>query len=242
MQAEACDFASTDVCEVVKGADLVILATPVGFMRALTESFVGVLSPDTIVTDVGSVKGSVVAELEPLVAAAGAVFIGSHPMAGSEKTGFDAARADLFDGATCILTPTDPSNTVATAKLDGFWASLGCNVLQMSPAEHDRKVARISHLPHAVAAAVVRAALADDLSAALCTGNGFRDSTRVAAGDPELWTGIFKDNQAEVLAALRAAQSELTDLVEIIQRMDEEALRRYLASAQALRQQVPAAC
>lgn len=111
----------------------------------------------------------------------------------------------------------------------------------MSAEEHDRKIARISHLPHAVAAAVVRAAMVADPSAAQCTGNGFRDATRIAAGDPSLWTGILLENRAEVLAALHDAQREVAELVEILDRMDEEALRHYLACAQSLRAQVPAA-
>jgi len=162
-------------------------------------------------------------------------------MAGSEKSGFSAAHADLLQGATCIVTPDEDTEADHLTRLTDFWTSLGCRVLAMSPEEHDRKVARISHLPHAVAAAVVRAALGADASAAECTGNGFRDATRIAAGDPALWTGILMENRSEVLSALADVRREMALLVEILERMDEEALTRFLAEARTLRTRVPPA-
>ncbi len=241
LQSGAADFASTDAAEVVSGASFVVLATPIVVMEEVSRAIQGALSSGAVVTDVGSVKAEVVALLEPLFASAGATFIGSHPMAGSEKTGFAAAREDLFEGARCIVTPTGSSTPEAIARVQQFWVSLGGQTKTMSPAEHDRKIARISHLPHAVAAAVVRAALGADATAGECSGPGFRDATRIAAGDPDLWTGILLANQAEVLPSLNDVAGEIRDLVEILQRLDEEALRRFLASAQILRQQLPAA-
>jgi prephenate dehydrogenase len=233
------DFASSDAREVAHGASLVILATPILVMEQISIGLTGRLAPDAVVTDVGSVKQPVVRLLEPLFSSAQRHFIGSHPMAGSERAGIEAARANLFQGAACIVTPTDQTDPAALQRVLTFWSTLGCHTHTMSPAEHDRKIARISHLPHAVAAAVTLAALSDDPSAASCTGNGFRDSTRIAGGDPELWTGILLENRTEVMAALEDAASRTKELLEIVRRQDHEELRRFLAEAQQLRARVP---
>jgi prephenate dehydrogenase len=232
-------FASTDPAVVADGASFVVLATPVTVMESVSSAIVGRLSPDAVVTDVGSVKQSVVNLLEPLFASRGHSFVGSHPMAGSDKAGIEAARHDLFKGASCIVTPTPQTSEASVSRAIQFWQTLGCRLLTMPPDEHDRKVARISHLPHAMAAAVVLAALRRDESAAQCTGNGFRDSTRVAGGDPALWTGILLENRSEVVSALEDVAAQTKELLAIISRQDNEALRRFLAEAQRLRALVP---
>ena len=229
------DMASTDAAEVAQSASLVILATPVVVMEQVSLALQSRLAPDAVVTDVGSVKGSVVSVLEPLFASAGVSFVGSHPMAGSEATGIDAARADLFAGATCILTPTLQTQPAALARVQAFWSALGCRLLSMNVQEHDRKVARISHLPHAAAFALVRAALQADPTAAECAGNGFRDTTRIAGSDPDLWSGILLENQSEVVAALQDAVTDLQDLLAIVRGSDKEHLRHYIAKAQELK-------
>jgi len=153
---------------------------------------------------VGSVKEPVVRELEPLVGRAGAHFIGSHPMAGAEKMGVQAARADLFERAVCVLTPTDQSPADAVEKLTAFWAALGALPLRLPADVHDELVSRSSHLPHVVAAVLVHCVLDPALpeaQARLCA-NGFRDTTRVASGSPEMWRDIAlanRDNLARVL-------------------------------------------
>lgn len=228
----------TDATAAAAGASLIILCTPVETMAALAEHITqSQLSEDCLVTDVGSVKGSVVRALNPIL---GPRFIGSHPMAGSEKTGIEVARADLFQNATCLLTPEGQENT-GLLRLQNFWQALGCRVLEMSPEEHDEKVARISHLPHMMAAVTTLAALRTDPSAVACVANGFRDTTRVAGGDPGLWTGIALENRPALVAQLRAASDTLTELLEILDKPDEEELRRFLAEAQSLRRTVPAA-
>jgi len=188
---------------------------------------------------VGSVKGSVTAAVETALAQSPASFVGSHPMAGSERAGIEAARADLFEGATCIVTPTLATPQGALQLTRDFWRTLGCRLQEMSPEEHDRKIARISHLPHLAAAAITRAALQAEPDAAACVGNGFRDSTRIAAGDPDLWTGIVMENRTEILAALRDARDTMSDLVAMLENLDEKAIRRFLADAKVLRDQVP---
>jgi prephenate dehydrogenase len=235
------DLASTDVCEVCKGADLVILCTPVETMASLAaEIAASELNPNCVITDVGSVKTPVVNSLEPLFARGTARFIGSHPMAGSERAGLEAARANLFQKATCIITPTLFTSDHALETMRVFWKALGCQLLEMSPEDHDRKIARISHLPHLVAAAVTFAALHRDPSAAACVGNGFRDATRIAAGDPDLWTGIVLQNRAEIVPALADARHAISELLAMLEEVDEKTLRRFLGDAKSLRDQVPA--
>lgn len=230
----------TDAVQAASGASLIILCTPVETMEGLAQQIIQAdLPPDCLVTDVGSVKGSVVAALEPVL---GSRFIGSHPMAGSEKTGVEVARADLFVNAACLLTPSSSSpDTSRLERLRVFWQALGCRLLEMSPLEHDEKVARISHLPHMMAVVTTLSALRNDPSAVACAANGFRDTTRVAGGDPGLWTGIALENRAALTAQLRTASDTLTELLEILDKPDEEELRRFLAEAQSLRRTVPAA-
>ncbi len=225
----------TDPTAAASGASLIILCTPVESMAALAQQIaMADLPADCLITDVGSVKGQVVSELEPIL---GKHFIGSHPMAGSEKTGIEVARANLFVNAACLLTPRAGADAT---RLRHFWETLGCRVLEMSPEEHDVKVARISHLPHMMAAITTLAALRSDPGAVSCVAGGFRDSTRIASGDPSLWTGIALANRPALTAQLRVASAALTELLEILDKPDEAALRRFLAEAKALRDSVPA--
>lgn len=232
------DLASTRLEEVLHGAGLVVLCTPVETMPGLAAEMVGlqgVVAPECVVTDVGSVKATVVAALEDVFARSAYQFVGSHPMAGSERAGLEAARPDLFQRAACLVTPTlfTPESALATVR--AFWVLLGCRVLEMSPEEHDRKVARISHLPHIAAAVTALAALHEDPSAGACAGNGFRDTTRVAAGDPALWTGILLENRGEVLASVQAARDLYNELLAILENVDDRALHHFLQNAKTLR-------
>lgn len=235
--ARVADVSSTDLRVVVEGAELVVLCTPVETMPDLARELVKLpVAPGCVVTDVGSVKASLVASLEQIFASSPLQFIGSHPMAGSERAGLEAATVDLFEHATCLVTPTLLTEAGALRVARAFWKLLGCEVIEMSPEEHDRKVARISHLPRLTASIVTLAALHDDPSAAECMGNGFRDTAiRVASGDPGLWTGIIAANRTEVLAAVRDARDRMDDLVAMLENVDDKALHRLLADAKTLR-------
>ena len=226
----------TDPTAAAQGASLIILCTPVETMANLAKQIaLAELPTDCLITDVGSVKGQVVNELEPIF---GTRFIGSHPMAGSEKTGIEVARDNLFEKAACLLTPR---NGIDSSRLRHFWEKLGCRVLEMTPEDHDVKVARISHLPHMMAAVTTLAALRSDPSAIACVAGGFRDTTRVASGDPGLWTGIALGNRVALTSQLREASNALIELLEILEKPDEGELRRFLAEAKSLRDTVPAA-
>jgi prephenate dehydrogenase len=226
----------TDAAAAAAGASLIILCTPVETMPGLAKSIAGAeLTEECLVTDVGSVKGDVVRALEPVL---GSRFIGSHPMAGSEKTGIEVARADLFQNAACLLTPTLTTLPASLERLRVFWQILGCRILEFGPDEHDAKVARISHLPHMMAAVTTLAALRGDPEAIACVAGGFRDTTRVAAGDPGLWTGIAMGNRPALVSRLKEAASTLSELVGLLENADEVSLRQFLAEAKALRDTV----
>jgi prephenate dehydrogenase len=185
--------------EAVRNADVVILCVPIEAMAGLVHEYRDALKPTALVTDVGSVKGSVDRDLAPLLENR-ALWIGSHPMAGSEQAGFSAARADLFEDATVILTPTRHTQHEAERRAEEFWKALGGRLTIISPEKHDQLVAAISHIPHLIAAALVNHAVRHgDLEIA---AGGFRDTTRVASGSPELWSEILLANQDAVAAQL----------------------------------------
>lgn len=227
--------ADTDLGVCLDGAALVILCTPVGAMPELAAACLGHgLRPDALVTDVGSVKGQPHRETAPLFRKAGIAFIGSHPMAGSDRSGIDAAAADLFEGAACLLTDDEGIGDPLAARLARFWDSLGCRTHWLTADEHDSLVSRISHFPHAMAAATALVALKhpDD---ALFAGGGLRDTTRVAGGDPAMWAEIFLENRDALTFSLERCLSELSEMLAMLRAGDHEAVRRWLAAAKEAR-------
>jgi prephenate dehydrogenase len=233
----AVDWATLELWKAVSGADLVVLCTPLAQMRELVEQMVPSLKRGAIVTDVGSVKGSVVRELEGMVAGAGGHFVGSHPMAGAEKMGVAAAREDLFERAVCVVTPTRRSNKAAVKKVEQLWKAVGARVLRLSPQAHDDLVSRSSHLPHLIAATLANAVLdpgRPPQQKALCA-NGFRDTTRIASGSPEMWRDIVIANRRNLSGALGSLVKELRKLQGVIRRGDDVAISDFLAQAKARR-------
>jgi prephenate dehydrogenase len=195
------------------------------------------LAKGAIVTDVGSVKAGIVDDLEGLVSEAGGYFVGSHPMAGAEKSGVAAARADLFAGAVCVITPTAKTHPAAARKVARFWKAIGGRLLEMSPEEHDALVSRSSHLPHVVAAQLVNLVFGPDQppnQPALCA-NGFRDTTRIASGSPEMWRDIALANRENLSVALDGFMSGLRDFQRSLKRRDLPALARFFADAKTRR-------
>ncbi len=229
--------ATTSLETAVSEADLIILAVPVGAMAGLVEKMLPHLKKGCLVTDVGSVKVHPHAEVGSLLKESGASFIGSHPMAGSEQTGIEAARGDLFREAACVLTNDDEGGAEELAALEEFWKSLGCRVCRLGAEEHDRAVARISHYPHAMAVltAEVGLALGDPLQLA---GGGFRDTSRVASGDPAMWAEIMIENREALVNVLREAEQSLRDMLVILEESDNEGLKQYLVQVKAARDEV----
>jgi prephenate dehydrogenase len=222
-----------EAAEAVQGAEGVVLCTPVENMAELMREASPHLAANAWVTDAGSVKSSVVEDLEALL---GGRFVGAHPMAGSEKSGFAAARADLFQGSLCFLTPTPQSEQKAVDAVRDFWQAAGCRTETISPAQHDQVMARVSHLPHAVAALLCLVPQENDFALA---GPGFRDTTRVAAGSPALWTGILQNNRAALLESLTALQKELSTLREALEKKDAAAVLALLDQAAINRNLLP---
>jgi prephenate dehydrogenase len=236
-KADAVDLATTDLREAVMGAELVILCTPIAQMGPLTEQLCPWLQAGAIVTDVGSVKTSVVRSVSPLVARAGAHFIGSHPMAGSEKTGVGAARADLFSNTVCVVTPQRESNHSAVRKVIELWKSVGSRVVRLSPEVHDEMVSRSSHLPHIIAAQLANLVLSpenDKLLASLCA-NGFRDTTRIASGSPEMWRDIALANRQNLLGAIGSFERGLAGFKRALKNGDLASISHFFEQAKKRR-------
>ncbi len=233
----AVDSATRDPAAAVRDADLVVLCTPIGQMRALTERFLPFLSPGALVTDVGSAKAALVAELEAPVAAAGGVFVGSHPMAGSEQTGVAHADPALFEGAVCVVTPTERVPETAVRRVEDLWRAVGARPVRLSPAQHDELVSRSSHLPHLLAAALVRTVLREELppeQGRLCA-TGFRDTTRVASGSVAMWRDIVQQNRACLERVLAEFADGLEELRAAVRADDPAAIERFLADAKTRR-------
>ena len=233
------DHATGDLAKAVEGADLIILAMPTGAMAGVVEQWkdFGEVS-EVLITDVGSVKVPVENEVGALVREKGGRFIGSHPMAGSEKTGLEFADGELFKGAPVILTPSasDPEEAAWTERLTRFWQALGARVSKMPAVEHDQLVASISHLPHLMAAALVRMVLRENPDAGNFSGGGFRDTTRVSAGPEDMWAGILADNREAVSDQLGALIEELESWKEALDTLDMEQLCGFLSQARKLRE------
>lgn len=230
-------LATTDLAEALKDASLVVFATPVGTMPELARRAIEAgVAADCLFTDVGSVKLPVVTALTGLLEGVGQGFVGSHPMAGSERTGIDAASPGLFLNAPCIVTPVAEVDG-RVGRLERFWRALGCQVRTMDAARHDELIARVSHLPHLVAALLVRQAVdgEDPARLAAVAGPGFRDTTRVAAGDAAMWTEILLENRAALVPLLEGLRDQLGTTLEMLRQLDDVALRSLLEQASICR-------
>lgn len=227
--------ATTDLSAAVAKADLLILCVPVGAMAALLQQAIDCGLPSTcLITDVGSVKRLPHEALRTITQEHHFDFIGSHPMAGGEKGGIAQARADLFQQAACLLTNDEHCSAEKTSALEEFWISLGCRTSWTDAATHDALVARVSHFPHLLAAVGATVSLQDP-SFAPFGGGGLRDTTRVAAGNPQMWAEILCENRATVIVAMQEAMIELERMTEILQNNDQAAAYDWLARAKSRR-------
>jgi prephenate dehydrogenase len=231
LAAGVIDRATLDVTEGVRGADLVVLATPLGAYDEHMVAMKKALSPKAVVTDVGSTKGLVVRMAEGVLGKGGP-FVGSHPLAGGARKGPEFARADLFRDATCVITPTRHTPPALVRRVERFWRSLGGVTVRMSPAEHDNALARVSHLPHVLAALVV--AIQGKRSVSLA-GYAFLDITRIALGDPVLWREIIMTNRPAILSSIDAADEQLMVFRDLVELSDGPGIEKYLAEAKARR-------
>ncbi|HUF93362.1 MAG TPA: prephenate dehydrogenase/arogenate dehydrogenase family protein [Candidatus Limnocylindria bacterium] len=232
------DAVTTDVAEGVRDADVIVLAATVLANDTLLAQVWQAAPPGAVVTDVGSTKRGIVAAAGRLGGQRRVRFVGSHPMAGSERSGYAIARADLFDGATVIVTPTETTDPDGVKTVVGFWEATGARVATMDPDAHDRAMAAISHLPHVVAWALVDAVARFEPGALDVAARGFKDTTRIAASDPLVWTEILLANRDAVAASVRAFRDALDDLERRIAAGDGAAVEATLARIKALREAV----
>jgi len=222
----------------VEGADLVIVCIPVGACGAVAEEIASNLAPGTIVSDVGSVKGSVVRDMHPHLPPH-VQFVPAHPVAGTEYSGPDAGFAELFVNRWCILTPPDGTDPGATEKLATFWRLLGANVETMTPEHHDLVLAVTSHLPHLIAYTIV--GTADELQNVTrsevlkFSAGGFRDFTRIAASDPTMWRDVFLANKDAVLEVLGRFNEDISALTRAIRNGDGATLFEHFTRTRAIR-------
>ncbi len=230
----AIDVGTTDARRAVEGADLVVLATPVDTIVPYAKRLGRWMKPGSVLSDVGSVKGQIVRSLERAMPR-GVAFIGAHPLAGSERRGIAAADARLFSGSTVVLTPTRRTNRRALRSVRQLWQSLTSRVVAMDPERHDRLLAAVSHLPHALAFSLVAAT---DAQALAIAPRSFLDATRVAQSDPGLWEAIFLQNDRAVVAGMDRFERQWRLLRRTIARGDRSTLHRLLASVQSTRNAV----
>lgn len=224
------EFAS-DPAECDAAWDFVVVGTPVDRIADDVLRIASVSRPGTVIADVGSVKRSVCAALENALPD-GVQFVGSHPLAGSEKTGFEAARADLFKDRVTIVTPTKGTSPDALKIVESFWSALGSRVIRLTIDEHDAALARTSHLPHVVASALATRVKDNHREFA---ASGFRDTTRIAAGDPSLWVSILLSNADTVLSELAEFSEHLNEFTRAIQNQDAQSLKSLLEVAKTSR-------
>jgi prephenate dehydrogenase len=234
------DDATRDPAEAARGADLVVLAVPVRTMPRLLAVMAPHLPPTAVITDVGSVKGWVVRELEPLLGAEMAL-VGVHPVAGKETTGAQAAEEGLFVGRRVIVSPSKRSTPEAVDKVDKLWRATGAQVERMAPETHDQILARASHLPQIVASALA-AALADErvdgkLAAEFGAG-GLSDTTRIAASSAEMWRDICLTNRDAILSALALYRGVLDEFLRLIERGDGAGLEALFERGRRMRERL----
>jgi prephenate dehydrogenase len=225
------DACCTDIAAAARESQLVVVCTPVDRIVDDVRRAAEAVSPGALITDAGSVKGTICESLRDLTAGP-ITFIGSHPLAGSEKQGFEHATATLFEKRLCVLTPLANSPPDQVQRLHRFWQSVGMRTQELSPVKHDSILAVTSHLPHAIAAVLAGILTPEHVP---FTATGFRDTTRIAAGDPELWTEILLQNSSAVIGALESWEIGIARLRMALARGDAASLKKLLQQAKTNR-------
>jgi prephenate dehydrogenase len=222
----AIDEFTTDLAAGVRSADVVVFCSPVDLIARQAREAAVYAMPGALFTDAGSTKGTIVRALDGRLPDH-VRFVGAHPLAGSEKQGVDYASAELFDGRVCVVTPIASTDPRAVDRATLFWQALGCEVKRLTPEEHDLALATTSHLPHMIAA-LLAGRLPTKWRAFAATG--FRDTTRVAAGDPKLWTAIVRENAAALSLALEQFDEQFQELRRAVLNQDDDALTDILTA------------
>ncbi len=226
----AIDEGSLDLKDL-KHCQLVIVATPISLIKSTLDSLEHILTPNAVITDVGSTKRQICRWADKLFKKK-IQFVGSHPVAGSEKRGIEFARHDLFLNANCFVTPVRKNSAEAVNLVSQLWQTVGMNVISTTPAEHDKLLALVSHLPHIVAAGLVNSCTQKQLE---FTGTGFMDTTRIASGDVKLWTDIIMSNPDYIIRAIKKFSNQLENIANAINNSDDKKLTQLLSSAKSKR-------
>lgn len=239
LQQDWCDEIDPEISRAVQESDLIVLCTPVNHICRTLASIAPHLSKDSIVTDVGSTKAKICNFADSLGLAS--QFIGSHPMAGSDKSGYQNACPNLYEDRSCILTPTSKSSDKNLEFIKNFWSSLGMKLGIFSPETHDKVVASVSHLPHLVSTAICHE-MNDSVEKDWLpfSGQGLWDTTRIAGGDPKMWQDIIDQNRPEILKKIQAFKHHFSKLEDIIVHKDEEAAFLFLQQGQIFRKSLEA--
>ena len=230
-----CSFAHESLEDAVKNSEIIFLCTPVDTIIPILKIIAPHLKAGAIVTDVGSVKESICCQADQISKNAKFFFIGSHPMAGSEKSGMEHASEKLLKKATCIMTPSKETNLKALEEINQLWSKFDMNPVHMSPKDHDSLIAKISHLPH-IASSILAASL-DNIPTKQFkyAGGGLRDTTRVAGGSPALWQSIIAQNSNQILISIDKFEEKLLALKKSLISNDFDSLYQVLSDGQAVR-------
>ena len=236
------DICSQGLLGTVKGADLIVLCTPTGTFLDLAKKFERRLGGNAVVTDVGSTKEDVHAGVGSFLKESGHIFVGSHPMAGSEKQGIEHAQANLFENAVVALTNENQANDAIFGRVACFWRRLGASVFQTNATHHDSVVAAISHAPHIFAALAARAAMPDDGllidHLRVMASTGFRDTTRVCSGSPALWRDILTQNSEAICPYLERSIADQQRVLRLLREKNSQGLQQWLTEAKKARESI----
>lgn len=230
IDAGAIDEGFTDIATACRGSDVIVIASPVDKIAELACQASESAGSKTLITDVGSTKARIVSEIESLSLPVSQKFVAAHPIAGSEKTGVGNACATLLDGKVVILTPNDSTNSKMLDRAKAFWLQAGGRLISMTPRQHDERLAAMSHVPHLIASLL--ASLLDEESVPL-VGSGWRDMTRVASGDPAMWTAICAHNRNAILSQIDRLSDQLAMLKNTLADEDTTALTQWLEFAKS---------
>ena len=231
------DSFEQDPASACRDSDLIMLSAPVGSFPGLAKAIAPALKKGAVLTDVGSVKGKLVREIEKMMPK-DVHYIGGHPIAGSDRSGIDSANAELFRNARCVITPTENSDPSALDKIQNLWKALGSEVIILNPEEHDRIYASVSHLPHLIAYAMVNTVAEMDRSYLDFSGKGFMDSTRIACSSEELWNDICLFNRDNLIEVLAVFQKNLDMLDQYLKAGDSDSLKAEFRKARILRENI----
>ena len=228
---------TTDVKDAVNGANMVVIATPVGSFESILKSIQPHVDASMVITDVGSTKTSVIKVAESVFGSLPSYFVPAHPIAGKEKSGFEASDGDLFAGRKVIITPTESSSAEAVEAVKSVWQATGATVDMMSAASHDELLAMTSHLPHMLAFSIMNYLISQHPSASLYAAGGFRDFSRIASGDPIMWRDICLNNNEAIVKHIKGYRDTLDNLIDVIEDENTTAIEALFRDAKNTRDQ-----